>query len=357
MTFSRFLLAGAVVSLVLHGTGAAYFAKDPDDVSIAASQGGGVSVIGSLEDLVAGVQVEIVSETRPVEEIEPDPDPLEPVTEPVKMTEVPPDTAVKPVEIASVQPAAAAPVVAGVTSADPVTAAKPVETVQPEATPPTETVPEAPETVRPVEAVQPTEPQQDRTPVEIARVEPPVSVEPVKPVSEVLRPVEDPLQDVTETPRTKPKPPFRTTRPKKTPDKKLKTAQTRGAEASSRKGGERVTSKTARSNSNGRKDSKSTDGGTRATSNYKGKILAKLRRAKRYPRQARRENLSGTVQVAFTISRSGAVSGIRVVRSSGQPVLDQAALDMVRRAAPMPKFPAGMTVGRLSLQVPVRFSR
>ena len=53
MSFARFLAAGAILSLVLHGTGAAFFAKDPNEISIAASEGGGVSVIGSIEDLVA----------------------------------------------------------------------------------------------------------------------------------------------------------------------------------------------------------------------------------------------------------------------------------------------------------------
>ncbi|WP_297835967.1 hypothetical protein [uncultured Roseibium sp.] len=57
MRFPRFLAAGVVVSLALHGNGSAFFAKDPDEVSIAASAGGGVSVIGTSEDLVAGLKV------------------------------------------------------------------------------------------------------------------------------------------------------------------------------------------------------------------------------------------------------------------------------------------------------------
>jgi len=397
VSFPRFLAVGAIVSLALHGSGSAFFAKDPDEVSVAASEGGGVSVIGSIEDLVAGAQMDLVSETEPLEEIvpeiAPEREPVKPVSEPVKLTEVTPAVSVKPVEAVPVQPAteqapvetarssAAVPIVEGVTTTDPVTSSEPVETVLSHITPPVPSVapvepaaplPEIAEKAKPAAPVQPIVPVEaeesakpaekrpEPKPVEIAKVSPAVTAEPIKPVTqdpEAQQPIEDPIADVTQTPRTKPKPPVRKTEPKKTPDRKVKTAQTKGAESSSRKGGEQVTSKTARSNANGAKNVKSRDGGVKATSNYKGKVASKLRRAKRYPREARRKNLEGTARVAFTITRSGAVSGIRLARSSGHALLDRAALEMVRRAAPMPKFPSEITVARMSLQVPVRFNR
>nr|WP_282449410.1 energy transducer TonB [Roseibium sp. CAU 1639] len=214
--------------------------------------------------------------------------------------------------------------------------------------------------VKPSKPVQPVEQALEQKPVELARVDAAQTVEPAKPVTqeqEVLRALEDPLAAVTQSPRAKPKPPVRKTEPQKAPEGKARTAQAKGAEASSRKGGERVTSRTAHSNANGRANAKSKDGGTKAASNYKGKVVAKLRRAKRYPPQARRKSLEGTARVAFTISRDGSVSGIRLAGSSGHALLDQAALDMVRRAAPMPKFPGDIAGPRMSLQVPVRFSR
>lgn len=368
MRLSRYLAIGAVLSLVLHGTGSAFFAADPDEVSVAASEGGQVSVIGSIEDLVAGAKANVVSETEPVADVEPAGEPARPVREPVEVAEVTPETPVQPVEVTPVQlvsepvsarsvsAAGAGPVVDGVTRADPVTAVEPLKTDLAEKIP-------AAETASPVEPATPARPVDRQTaqqPVEIARAEPAATTEPARPVTQELQvqqPVEDPLPEVTQTPRAKPKPPVRKAEPKKTPEKKVRTAQTKGAETSSRKGGEQVTASTARSNANGRKDARTRDGGTRATSNYKGKVVARLRRAKRYPSQARRRSLEGTAHVAFTISRSGAVSGIRLTRSSGHGLLDQAALDMVRRASPMPKFPAGITAPAMSLQVPVRFDR
>ncbi|MEE4016040.1 TonB family protein [Roseibium sp. FZY0029] len=359
MSFARFLAAGAILSLVLHGTGAAFFAKDPDEVSIAASEGSGVAVIGSIEDLVAGAQVDAVADHQPVEDVTPDVAPIEEAQESTATPEVQPDTTAKPVEM---QPAPAVaeampdmpvseavpsvPAMAGVTSTEPVTA--PVTT-------------ESRVTLEPVKPVKPA-PQQK--PVDLARVEPvaPVkAVKPMEPQTEMQQPVADPLAEVTQTPTRKPKPPVRKAEAPKveqrdTPKKVVKT-RTRGAETNARKGGERITSKSAKSNVNGRANARTNDGGTKATSNYQGKVVAKLRRAKRYPREAKRQRLVGTVNVGFTISSNGAVSGIRITRSSGHPVLDQAALDMVRRASPMPKFPGDIRVARMNMQVPVRFDR
>lgn len=51
-----------------------------------------------------------------------------------------------------------------------------------------------------------------------------------------------------------------------------------------------------------------------------------------YPEAARAQHLQGTVRLAITIGRSGAVQSARVVGSSGSSILDQAALAMARGA-------------------------
>jgi periplasmic protein TonB len=59
-----------------------------------------------------------------------------------------------------------------------------------------------------------------------------------------------------------------------------------------------------------------------------------------YPPMARRMNWSGKAMVSFTIVEDGSVHSIRVIQSSGYPLLDKSALDTVRQAAPFPKPPA-----------------
>ena len=97
--------------------------------------------------------------------------------------------------------------------------------------------------------------------------------------------------------------------------------------------------------------------GNAAVSNYPGKVVAKLRRSLRYPREAKRERLRGETHVAFTVAQGGSVSGIRVVKSSGSPVLDRAAVETVQRAAPFPAIPAGAGRSAWPFTVPLAFVR
>jgi len=59
-----------------------------------------------------------------------------------------------------------------------------------------------------------------------------------------------------------------------------------------------------------------------------------------FPEEARRKNLTGSLTLRVTLRHDGAVSEILLLRSSGHPVLDQAAKDIVELAAPYAPFPA-----------------
>ncbi len=69
-----------------------------------------------------------------------------------------------------------------------------------------------------------------------------------------------------------------------------------------------------------------------------------------YPPMARRMNWGGKVAVAFVIAEDGSVHSIRVVETSGFPLLDKSALEAVIRVAPFPKPPV-----RAEITVPVSF--
>ena len=58
-----------------------------------------------------------------------------------------------------------------------------------------------------------------------------------------------------------------------------------------------------------------------------------------YPDEARRRRLEGQVVISVAIRRDGSVERAEVVDSSGQPLLDQAALRIVRLAEPYPPLP------------------
>jgi protein TonB len=97
--------------------------------------------------------------------------------------------------------------------------------------------------------------------------------------------------------------------------------------------------------------------GNAAVSNYPGKVVAKLRRALRYPSEARSRRLNGVVQVRFVVGSSGDVGSVGLASSSGSPILDDAALATVNRAAPFPPIPEGAGRRSWTFTVPLAFLR
>ena len=90
---------------------------------------------------------------------------------------------------------------------------------------------------------------------------------------------------------------------------------------------------------------------------YLARVQDWLRRYNRYPDAARRAGLQGRVAVTFVIDRWGRVLSFSVLRGSGQPVLDAAARDLLRRASPLPPMPRaiGRRVRTMRLGYTVEF--
>ena len=91
------------------------------------------------------------------------------------------------------------------------------------------------------------------------------------------------------------------------------------------------------------------------TQHYSGLLSAQIRRYQRYPLIAQRRGWEGTAEVLLKIAPDGRVVDITLGRSSGRDVLDQEALNMVRRAAPLPQAPEGLRGHRLNVTVPIVF--
>jgi protein TonB len=94
---------------------------------------------------------------------------------------------------------------------------------------------------------------------------------------------------------------------------------------------------------------------TQASANaYNALVFGHMQRFKRYPASAR--GASGTAVVRFELNRTGNVIGSAVTKSSGNAVLDQEVLNLLRRASPFPPFPAGKPGDQDSYIAPVNFS-
>lgn len=89
-----------------------------------------------------------------------------------------------------------------------------------------------------------------------------------------------------------------------------------------------------------------------AAQSWKSEIVMRISSVKQYPEAAR--PASGTAVVAFSVNRSGQILGARLARSSGSSLLDQAAVETVRRANPVPAPPPGVPGG--SFTIPLHFT-
>ncbi len=74
------------------------------------------------------------------------------------------------------------------------------------------------------------------------------------------------------------------------------------------------------------------------------RIWRKINASKYYPPSARRRGVTGAPRVEFAIDENGSVKWAKLVATSGQSILDDAALETVRRAAPLPYYPKPITV-------------
>jgi protein TonB len=116
-------------------------------------------------------------------------------------------------------------------------------------------------------------------------------------------------------------------------------------------------SRAAAGNSNGNSGAGGTAdaGGSAAISSYQAQVLAHLTRHRVYPPEARERGITGVARVQFALGRDGRVLSASLIGGSGERMLDNAALDMVRRASPFPPFPAGISQARMDFAAPIRF--
>lgn len=96
-------------------------------------------------------------------------------------------------------------------------------------------------------------------------------------------------------------------------------------------------------------------GGFGSRMDYLDMVRVKIERYKQYPPFSRQRNIEGMVTVAFLIGPDGVISGLRVVKSSGFPSLDEAAILAVNNAAPFSAPPEKYFKQAVRVKVPIAF--
>ncbi|EEE47423.1 TonB family protein [Roseibium alexandrii] len=186
-----------------------------------------------------------------------------------------------------------------------------------------------------------------KNPVQAMLANDPQTTKEVDPVSEVVTPAElakpvEPSETVVSTPRRKPSLPKTEVAeaqkmPAKQAAKKPAKVKQEKAQTARRAGAGGQSKRTAQKGGSARKGKAKAAGNSEVT-NYPAKVHRKVLRSVRTPRSLGR--LAKDAQVRFTVTANGGVSGVRLIRSSGNKAFDQAALKSVQRAAPYPAIPA-----------------
>ncbi|MCB9987953.1 MAG: energy transducer TonB [Rhodospirillales bacterium] len=87
---------------------------------------------------------------------------------------------------------------------------------------------------------------------------------------------------------------------------------------------------------------------------YRQTLVRHIEEHKYYPVAARRRGLEGEATVAFSMDPAGNLQHARVIKTSGQHILDNAALVTIRQASPYP--PPPQTLEARAFELPIHFS-
>jgi protein TonB len=89
---------------------------------------------------------------------------------------------------------------------------------------------------------------------------------------------------------------------------------------------------------------------------YFSQLSAWLGQHKTYPPALKKRKAQGIVTVKFGIRRNGEIFATSVKSSSGHKALDEAALQMLADASPLPPLPASIKKEQIHLVIPIEYS-
>jgi TonB family protein len=88
---------------------------------------------------------------------------------------------------------------------------------------------------------------------------------------------------------------------------------------------------------------------------WQRELVTHVATSKRYPAEARAQNIQGNVLLQFTVSRAGQLVEAHVVQSSGSTLLDAEALAILQRALPLPPPPPETPGDSFVFRLPIHF--
>ncbi len=92
----------------------------------------------------------------------------------------------------------------------------------------------------------------------------------------------------------------------------------------------------------------------RINNEYISSLVGLIEKNKIYPYKARLKRIEGSSVVGFTLYKDGSISNLKIITSSKQDVLDQAALQAVKKSSPFPVPPSSLNLPR-AFKIRIKF--
>lgn len=88
---------------------------------------------------------------------------------------------------------------------------------------------------------------------------------------------------------------------------------------------------------------------------YYEMVRLKIESCKRYPDAARERHMEGRTKVRFVITPDGQLSSVKIVKGARHGILNTAAMNAVKAAAPFPRPPVNLFKGPLHVEITIVF--
>lgn len=92
-----------------------------------------------------------------------------------------------------------------------------------------------------------------------------------------------------------------------------------------------------------------------ARNSYGSQLFRELAKYKQYPRLAQMKGWQGIVKLELQMDASGNVASSNILESSGYEALDKQALEMLRKATPLPLPPEALRGKEFKIVIPIAF--
>lgn len=87
--------------------------------------------------------------------------------------------------------------------------------------------------------------------------------------------------------------------------------------------------------------------------NFEDSVKLKIQKARNYPESAKRMGAEGDVWLSFEVLKNGNLGKVNIIKSSGFEVLDEEAINTLKRAAPFPEIPEYYNMLKMNLQLKI----